>query len=140
MIKLQDIMTDINAKLKDKFNIEINDNDVKEGFVRPSFFVQFDNLYKTDYLYTFERRLTVRIYYFPSNRHKYQIEVLEKQQEIEDLFKLGLKIKDRHLSLVYDIESEVIDGVLEISFELRYYDNNHEEVEGPMMEELDINA
>ena len=140
MIKLQDIMAAINAKLISKFDIEINDNDVQKGFNRPSFFVDFDNLYKTDHLYTFERGLTVTIYYFPTDRHKYQIEVLEMQQDIEDSFKLGFTVEDRYLSIVEGIESEVVDGVLQVSFELKYLDSSYEEAEGPKMEELIVNA
>ncbi|SET55570.1 hypothetical protein SAMN05660297_02748 [Natronincola peptidivorans] len=140
MLTLQGIMKAINTKLKNKFNIEINDNDVKKGFDRPSFFVKFDNLSKTDYQYMFERRLTVRIYFFPTNRHKYQIEVLEVQQDIETLFHLGLKVEERFVKIVDDIQSEVIDGVLMITFDLSYSDSSYEEDEYEKMEELNLNA
>ncbi len=142
MLSLKNIKLAINELIINKFpGIDIQSNDVKEGFKRPSFFVDFDNVYKIDHLSNFERGMTVRIYYFPSDRHKYQLEVLEKQEEIEGLFRLGFTIGDRHLSIANSIESDVIDGVLEVSFELRYFDSHEDNgPEGPKMEELSLNA
>lgn len=140
MLKLEQIMTAINTKLIDKFGIEINENDVKKGFNRPSFFVKFEDIYKTDYIYNFERGLTVRIYYFPSDRYKYQLEVLEVQQEIENLFKIGFVVEDRHLTIREGIESDVIDGVLEVSFGLSFMDSDYEETEKVKMGVLNFDA
>ncbi len=138
MITLEEIMAAINRRLKDEFNLKINDNDTREGFDRPSFFVAFDNVFKVDYLYTFERSLTVRIYYFPSNRHKYQLEILEVQQKIETLFKMGLTVSDRFIKIVDGIEMETVDGVLIVSFAISYVDSNHQEQEYPKMGGLEI--
>ena len=120
MINLQQILAAINLKLANKFGIDINSNDIKEGFKRPSFFVQFENILKTDYLYHTDRQLTVRIYYFPTNKHQYQLEVLEKQEEIEELFRLGVAVGDRYIDVVDGIEADITDGVLMVSFDLSY--------------------
>lgn len=122
MLPIEEILAAVNTKLKEAFHIDINSNDVTEGFDRPSFYVVFDNVAKTDYLRGFKRNLTVRIYYFPTNRYKYQLEILEKQQGIEALFRLGLQVNNRHLNIVEGIESYITDGVLQISFDLEFYD------------------
>jgi len=133
-------MAAINLKLKDKFNIDINENDVKEGFDRPSFFVKFDDLSKNDHLYNFERNITVRIYYFPTDRYKYQIEVLEVQQDIEDIFKLGIEVEERYLKIKNDIQSEIIDSVLMVTFDLSYFDSSYVETAYDKMKGVDIDV
>lgn len=139
MIKLEDIMTEINTKLQ-SFGIEINENDVQEGFSRPSFFVKFDQVYRTQYKDSFLREIMVLLYYFPNSRYKYQLEIMEMQQNIEEILKDGLAVKDRHIHISDDIESEVVDGILQMSFDLEFYDKTDEgEVPGPLMEELYFN-
>jgi len=139
MLKLEHIMAAINKKLIDKFGLEVNENDIQEGFNRPSFFVKFDNLYKSDYLYTFERSLTVRIHYFPSDRNRYQLEVLDKQQEIENLFYMGFDVMDRNVK-TNDIQSDVIDGVLMVSFDMTYIDSSYQEPVHEKMQELSVDV
>ncbi|SNR86000.1 hypothetical protein SAMN05446037_100164 [Anaerovirgula multivorans] len=136
MLTLEQILTTIDEKLIEKYtDIEINSNDVEEGFDRPSFYVKFDNVSRTDYLYNCKRSLTVRIYYFPSDRYVYQLEVLEKQQEIEDLFREGFEINNRYLKIVEGIESYITDGVLQMSFDVEYYDK-HKEDDGEGKEKM----
>ena len=141
VLSLKNIKLSINNKIIEKFpHIDLQSRDIKEGFKRPSFFVQLDNLSKTDYLYSFERSLTVRIHYFPSDRYEYQLEILEKQEVIEELFKLGLAVEDRFISIVDGIESEIVDGVLLISFDLKYFDSNESHEEGKKMQELIVDG
>lgn len=121
MLKLEEIMAQINLELS-VLGIEINENDAREGFTRPSFFVKFDATYRTDYKEGFLREITTLIYYFPSDRYKYQIEVLDIQQKVEDILRKGFNVKDRVLHIVDDIGSEVIDGVLQMAFGLQFYD------------------
>jgi len=141
MLSLMDIKLAINNKLISKFpKIEIQSSDIKEGFKRPSFFVKFDYSSKTDYQHIFERLLTIRIYYFPWNRYRYNIELLKMQEKIEALFCLGIYVNDRFLKLDNDIQSEVVDGVLIVSFDILYYDSAYEEPEHEKMEELEYNG
>ncbi len=121
MVKLEQIMTAINAQLL-TLGVEINENDVKQGFDRPSIFVKFDTSYRTDYQHSFLRELTILIYYFPSDRYRYQIEVMDMQQKIEALFKTGLEVEDRYIKIAGDTEADVNEGVLQMSFELSFYD------------------
>lgn len=118
MISLKDIRQAVNHQLN-VTGIEINSRDVSEGFNRPSFFVQLDNV-KTFSTPTHVRRsLTVRIYYFPTERHENSMELLNMQEQIESLFVLHLKVKDRLLN-IDDVDSTIIEGVYQAWFDLDF--------------------
>ncbi|MEL3956921.1 DUF6838 family protein [Caldifermentibacillus hisashii] len=121
MITYRDIRKAINAKLKNEFNIEINSNDVKEGFKRPSFFVTFDNLVKSSDQSQFDRSLTIRIYYFPTDRYDYSLELLDIQEQLENLFDLKFNVLDRKFN-IFESSSLITDGVLEFSFDIQFSD------------------
>ena len=121
MITYKDIKKAVNGLLTEEFNIEINSNDVKEGFIRPSFFVSFDNQTKSSTLTQIEKSLTIRINYFPSDRYEYSIELMEVQEQLESLFDLKLPVKDRRFNIV-DVASTVNDGVLDFSFDIEFSD------------------
>jgi len=125
MIDYKDIKKAVNKQLS-KTEIEIMSRDVEEGFNRPSFFVELDNVNRSSTVSQIERSLTVRIYYFPSERYNYSIEVLEMQDKLEDLFDLKLKIKSRWLNIL-DYQSFVNDGVLSCSFDIEFEDGRHSE-------------
>lgn len=136
MIDYKDIKTAVNKQLSN-LGIDIQSRDVREGFNRPSFFVQLDNASRSNYTTQIGRMLTVRIYYFPSDRYEYAVEVLEMQDELEQLFDLKLPVKDRLLNIT-DLESGMSDGVLQCSFELEF-EFGREEEEADKMEKLLIN-
>lgn len=123
MITLKDIRIAVNKQLN-KTGIEINSRDVEEGFNRPSFFVQFNNVGRQGNETQIERMLSINIYYFPSDRYEYAIEVLEMQDTLENLFDLKLRVKDRHLN-VDDFQSFVNDGVLNASFDMEFFDGRN---------------
>lgn len=119
MITYKDIKIAVNHQLT-KTGIEINSSDVEEGFNRPSFFVQLDNANRAGNESQVERSLTVRIYYFPTDRYEYAIEVLEMQETLEELFDLKLAVKDRYLN-VDELTTFMNDGVLNCSFDMEFY-------------------
>lgn len=143
MITYKDIKKAVNGLLTKEFNIEINSNDVKEGFIRPSFFVSFDNQTKSSTLTQIEKSLTIRINYFPSDRYGNSIELMDMQEQLENLFDIKLPVKDRRFNIV-DVTSTVTDGVLDFSFdiefsdakEISYEEQNSHPIE--MMQTLDI--
>ena len=143
MITYKDIRFAINQQLK-KTNIEITSRDVTEGFNRPSFFVQLDNNVRSADENQVHKSMTVQIYYFPTDRYEYSIEVLDMQETLEGLFDLKLAVKDRFFN-VDEILMDVVDGVLSCSFDLEFYDGrkftyNVDGTETPFepMEELDF--
>ncbi|QEK13725.1 hypothetical protein FQB35_15465 (plasmid) [Crassaminicella thermophila] len=137
MITLKDIKKAINSLISANFTAEITSRDIKEGFKRPSFFVEFDNVKKSpageDQI---NRELTVRIYYFPSNRYQYSVEILEVQEKLEEVFDTKLKVQDRYFN-IDEVESIVTDGVLQFYFDIRY-EEGREIPDAELMENLYI--
>lgn len=119
MISYKQIKKAINDTLKAKFNIEINSKDIKEGFIRPSFFVEFDEMNRIGLESQIERSFTVRIYFFASDKDAPSIENMEVQEELENAFDMKLKVADRFFN-VLEARSVVSDGVLQFEFEIQY--------------------
>lgn len=143
MITYKDIKIAVNKKL-DVLGVEINSNDVSEGFNRPSFFVQLENNKRSSNESQVHKALTVQIYYFPTDRYEYSIELLEMQESLEELFDLKLRVKDRFFN-IDETHALTTDGVLSFSFDIEFYHSrkftyNVEGVEthSEMMEELDF--
>lgn len=135
MITYKDLKRTINQNLKQQFNIPINSNDISEGFKRPSFFVEFDDLTRSSSPDHYEKSLTVRIYYFPTTINESSIEILEIHDELEDLFDLKLQVGERHLN-IFETTSTVSDGVLQFEFDLQFSDSKDNNEVHPAMEEL----
>jgi len=133
----------INKKLKSAYpEVGIEPDDIKDGIKRPSFFVGFsynktnkvsDEFYRKD--------LSVIVYYFPSNKHKYSMEVLEVGEILEELFLGKLVIEDETEERIVPINSvdlDTIDGVLQVSFDLEVFTSKVESDENELMEELEV--
>lgn len=118
---MKDIRKAINSRLQTKFpNIEINSNDVKEGFARPSFFVETEGQRKglAEHI---DRDISVTVYYFPSNDYENAIELLDIQEQLESTFDLKFKVINRWLN-IEDTSIVKTDGVLNMSFSLEFND------------------
>ncbi|WP_432408557.1 phage tail terminator family protein [Wukongibacter sp. M2B1] len=143
MITYSDIVTAINTKIELKFpNIEIQSTDVEEGFSRPSFFIPLNNIKTSDFMnFARDRTITVRIYYFPTDRYSNQIEILEMQDSLEEAFidDNEIQVNEDFIIGIYESEIEIVDGVLQFEFEIfisEEYDSVDNEVE--TMEDLQI--
>lgn len=120
MIGMKDIVKAINLKIKHGFpKVEIQSEDIKEGFKRPSFFVDIDEDKASSFnSITKEKTSSVRIYYFPSDRYKNRIELLETQDRLEELFIGGLQVSNNFFISIEELNFSKTDGVLQLSFEL----------------------
>lgn len=119
MITYKQIKKAINAKLTEKFAFEINSKDISEGFIRPSFFVDFENMSKTGLESQIERSFTVRIYFFPTNKESYSMEILDVLEGLEEIFDLKLHVEDRYFN-IFEAKGETTDGVLQFEFDIQY--------------------
>lgn len=141
MIKYNDISLAINSRLKTDFSdIKIQSLDIKEGFKRPSFFVEFDSIKTSDFMsYLKETNLGVKIYYFPSDPHKNKSELFSMMSNLESaLLKNLLMIDDFSIS-IDEVENEISDGVLISSVKINLmqeYDDINDDTE--FMESVDI--
>ncbi|QEK12581.1 hypothetical protein FQB35_09720 [Crassaminicella thermophila] len=144
MLTYMDIKKAINDKLKTQFtNIKIESNNIQEGIKRPSFFVQLDNIDTKNFMTVGrDRNLTVRIYYFPSDRYKNEIELLNIKDDLETLFLYdGVLDVNGYLADIDNIELDVVDNkgqdkVLHCYFDLKFYENWNKTDEHEEMEDL----
>lgn len=137
MITYKDIDRALTNKLIGHFNIAINSNDVKKGFEKPSFFVEFDNAARSATEDQVNRSLTIRIYYFPTDRNDNAIELLEVQEALENIFDLKLEVLDRKFN-IDEVRSDVTDGVLNFSFDITYFEGK-EITENEAIQEIHFN-
>ena len=141
MIMLKQIALSINEKLTSLFpTIEIQSTDISEGFNRPSFFVEFDP--STNAAYGSrgrERRIQVTIYYFPSDRYKHRMELLEVQEKLENAFTGTFEIAQGFVVYPFEVESTKVDGTLQTSFEFYYIEIDRTE-DGEEMKELQLSV
>lgn len=122
MIKFENIRATVTKNLKANFNgLKVSSKSVKDGFTRPSFKVELDNVKREGYLTQVEKSCTVRIFYFPSTIDDNAIELLDVQEVLGNLFDLKFSVEDRHLDIVGPNFDE-IDGVLQFEFDLQFFD------------------
>lgn len=118
----------------------INSRDIKEGFKRPSFFVQLENNIRSGTPDQIHRFVTIHIYYFPDDRYNVAMDLLKMEDQMEELFDLKLKVKDRYLN-INELNSFVNDDVLNVSFDLEFEIARRKNIYDPdnveFMEELD---
>lgn len=122
MITFEKIRATVTKNLKANFNgLKVSSKSVKDGFTRPSFKVELDNVKREGYLTQVEKSCTVRIFYFPSTMDDNAIELLDVQEALGNLFDLKFSVEDRHLDIV-EPNFDEIDGVLQFEFDLQFFD------------------
>ncbi|WP_342557574.1 DUF6838 family protein [Lysinibacillus sp. FSL P4-0201] len=122
MITFKQIKTAINDKLQSNFiDIDVISKSANEGFTRPSFKVELDNVKREGYLTQVEKSCTVRIFYFPTDENDNAIELLDVQEALGNVFDLKFSVEDRHLDIV-EPNFDEIDGVLQFEFDLQFFD------------------
>lgn len=122
MITFENIRTTVTKNLKANFNgLKVLSESVKDGFKRPSFKVELDNVKREGYLTQVEKSCTVRIFYFPSTMDDNAIELLDVQEALGNLFDLKFSVEERHLDIV-EPNFDEIDGVLQFEFDLQFFD------------------
>lgn len=122
MITFENIRATVSRNLKVNFNgLKVSSKSVKDGFTRPSFKVELDNVKREGYLTQVEKSCTVRIFYFPSTIDDNAIELLDVQEALGKLFDLKFSVGDRHLDIV-EPNFDEIDGVLQFEFDLQFFD------------------
>lgn len=121
-MKLTDIKRAIDSILKDSFStIEIYSTNTKEGLNRPYFFVEISSIIRERLNRAhYHRKVTVLIRYFPNNEE--ELENLEIQEQLEELFRQALRIKDRVITLD-SVEGQIVDGTLQFKFDISYIDS-----------------
>ena len=143
MLGISKVIVAIKKKLKKAFpKIEVQMQDIEEGFKRPSFFIELANIKSKDFMKNFkDNSLTVRIIYFPSHPHKNQLELLKMMDELDKIF-----IEDNILELdvdfrteIYEADKNIVDKVLHYNFDIYFSEQYIKEmIEIEMMENLEF--
>ncbi|AKA68548.1 phage tail terminator family protein [Clostridium scatologenes] len=130
MITFKDIKDAVTLKLSTEFpEIKVYDEQVKQGFDAPAFFIQLIpiNMTRANF-FTENPTLMIDIQYFPqeeSNDELYDI-----NEKLEKSFKpFFIQVKDRILNII-KVEYELFDFVLHFQINLDYLVSIREEVEG----------
>lgn len=141
MIGLSQILKRVNLKLRSEFpNIEIDSKDLNEQFKRPSFRTELDGL-KTSALMTSykERDFTIRIYFFTTSMKNGRLERLEAIGKIENAFIGSLKVTEKFIINIDEIDfKETEDGVLIASFDGYTLEEIENDITTEVMQELNI--
>lgn len=122
MLAINRVTAAVKKKLKNTFkNIDIQSQDISEGFKRPSFFIELDNINVNDFMTKLqETELTVRISYFPSKVNYNTSEIYStldilNQTFIEDNL---LEIEEGYVTEVNESNISVVDRVLHFDFDI----------------------
>lgn len=137
---LADIKKAISTILKENFpTIKRYPPEVKEGFKKPSFFIELLPIMREKQgKYHYFRKVTVLIRYFSESET--ELENLKMQDQLEELFSQVLKVNDRIITLE-EVEGRIIDEVLQLQFDISYVDSLEEDKvygyeEAELMQEL----
>lgn len=111
---------DINNILRTATGHRVYGNEVKEGFKRPSFFVQYLPVQDRLESAHLERRLiTVAITYFSDTGS--DVENLTMADKLKEVFGMVLYVGGRKLTRG-EARTDIVDGVLQFRFDLNFYD------------------
>ena len=125
--------------------------DIKESITRPSFYIEFeDNKTGSFNSNSKERTTNIKIYYFPKDRIKYKLELMDIQDYLENIFLKYVKINDGFYVNVNELDFDIVDGVLICSLELYILEDISEEIfadtvqskeneNNELMEDIEIN-
>lgn len=144
MVKYSDILKAINKKIKEGFDKPIISSDVSEGFERPSFFTDFSNIKSSDFMdYFNEKKLSVVIYFFPSDRYKNQMELMETTEKLEELFlRSPILVGEGTRINIDEVDVDTTsDKVLMFSFDIETFEEYdiQDGDEKELMESLEVN-
>lgn len=122
MLAIIKVTEAVKSKLRNTFkNTNIQSQDISEGFKRPSFFIELDNIKVSDFMTKLqETDLTVRISYFPSKVNYNTSEICStldilNRTFIEDNL---LELEEGYITEVNASNVSVVDKVLHFDFDI----------------------
>lgn len=139
MLTLVDVVAAINERLDAVLpDIPIQSKDIREGFARPSLYVDFDNVVPVKYGQRgLDRTISVIIYFFPTSQTDYKMELLSVQDTLEQAFVDTLQIVEGFVVYPSNLASVKVDGILQLSFDIQLVEIKEEEA-GYMIEQLSL--
>lgn len=141
MLATSKIIIAVKKKIEKNFQVKIQSQDIEEGFLRPSFFIELDNIKVEDFMKKLqEKNITVRITYFPSDLKGNQVENLKVLDKLNEIFLEDniLELDNNFVTEVNEVEASIINRLVHYSFEIFLSEEYIRNVNKEMIEELDI--
>lgn len=141
MLTYKDILDTITKKLSENFEEDIYVDSSKQGFDKSCFFVSIipvNSISKNKKLV--QRTLIVEIKYFTEIEGKSQL--YDIAENLEEIFRLNIKVKDRTLTLKNsetDVLEDEVGKYLSLLLTLDYFDSRKIENNYDLMGSLEIN-
>ena len=140
-ITLKDIYKAVCTHITVNTNIPIEDSDIEEPVVRPSFKVFMDTV-KTEFYTSRLRQIRTyfNIYYYAKNKKHSKSEIYEIEDKLVFSFLEPFYIKDSCAVYIDNLEFEkVVDGILNCSFDFEIGTEFIDETDVESMKELLLN-
>lgn len=142
MVKFEQILSSVILKLKTKIpDIDVQSQDIEEGFLRPSFFVELDSIKIDDLMKKLQgKKLTVRVIYFPSDKKKNQLELLQMRDSLNECFVVDnvLQIDDDTATDILSASFSESNNILHFDFDIYIAEMYVREITAELMEELNL--
>lgn len=139
MVSYRKVHAAISSKIEEFIpDIPIQTTEVEEGFKRPCFSIEITNVDVDNLMGQFEEsKIAFEILYFPKERKKNQIDILDKMDLLKKAFiqKDKITIDKDFIAEVENIELFTVDKVLHLNFEIQLSEQYPIE-EKEFMEEL----
>ena len=141
MVTLADIVTAVSTVLRDNFpEIGLESGDIEEGYTAPCFYTDWDGINSSHIGEDMsDDSLITRIFYFPEDKHKNEVELIDMQESLKNAIGSVLKVNDDFFIPIDQISfRKTTDKVLIAEIELRYFQLIPEE-DGDLIEDLEFN-
>ncbi len=152
MIALSSILKAVNQNIlnaladTDYSNVKITSKDFTDGIIRPSIRVLYNSSAGKYNASLKERLLNIKILFYAKDKNNYNLDNINMQDILENAFLEDLFIQEGFYMPycnsngdIEGIESEVVDTVLQCSFNLYSRENIYDDSALDNMEELTIN-
>ena len=140
IVKYKKIHESIVERIQEKFPKIVFSTDIEKGITRPSFFIDLDNIKSGDFMNEArDTDITVRLYYFTSQKDNNKIEILEMQDDLTGLFLDNnlIRVDNDMYFEIEELDLSIVDKVLHCYFDIRISENYNRVDDGEVMEELE---
>lgn len=138
MITTADLLNAVTVKLGENFpEVRIWSTDKDKDFDKKCFFIKYsaNRDGKPEFVHDYGQ---LRLYYFPSDKNVNRMELLDMQERLSELFLFRIFVNDDFAVPINELEFEIDDDVLLMSFDFDMYQMPEEDMT-TAMEELEMN-
>lgn len=152
MIALSTILTAVNGNIlnaladTDYKKVTIESKDFTDGIIRPSLRVLYNSNTGRFNRQLKERVLNIKILFYAKDKYNYKFDNIDMQDILENAFLEDLFIQEGFYMPycnsngdVEGIQSEIVDGILQCSFNLYYREEIYDDSNLEDIEDLELN-